>query len=78
MGERPSKNDPSLRQGIDLGSLDVFLAVTANPVRSQGIYCDEQNIKFGGMFCPLFCDQGHCAPKKHEAKSQEPKAAHIT
>jgi hypothetical protein len=69
MGERPGKHDPFLGQSIDMGSFDVILAVTANPVRSQGIYSDEQNIVRGGMFRSLFGEHrgGHEQNKECQA-----------
>lgn len=51
MGKGFRKDCPLFGQAINMRCFQMFVAVTAQPVRSQGVYCDQKDIQPG--FCRI-------------------------
>jgi hypothetical protein len=67
MGEGFQKQGSLFCQAVDLGGLDVFVVIAAQPVGPQCVYGDEQNIQrifFGAGSCGEWDSKNLCQKKK--------------
>ncbi|MGB2765258.1 MAG: hypothetical protein WBC02_07780 [Candidatus Aminicenantaceae bacterium] len=71
MGKRSRKECSSSSQDVDVGSVQEFTAIAAQPVRSEGIYGDDQEIPGGSSLGNRSGQGGRVAVKNPGASTTE-------